>query len=169
MKYNDVPPPPPLRISSVSKMRLPSNPLLNAYPSNPINVADSPCPNPHTTPIRPARDHGRLTHRGMTAARWSGPEMACSAPATIPPAIVAVSADNALAADVDNIAVVVVEDDDVACAVVVIAAAAMTLGSAFSCDVVDDDDDDDDDAILTPRLVVFIAVAAAAADDETNA
>ena len=94
--------------------------------------------------------------------------MACNAPATMPPAIVAVSVDNIFAttADVDTIAFV--EDVAVdACVVVVIAAAAMMLlGTAFSC--VDVVDDDEDAAILKPRFVVCIA-AAEEDDDATNA
>ena len=94
--------------------------------------------------------------------------MACNAPATMPPAIVAVSVDNIFAntADVDTIAFV--EDVAVdACVVVVIAAAAMMLlGTAFSC--VDVVDDDEDAAILKPRFVVCIA-AAEEVDDATNA
>jgi hypothetical protein len=85
--------------------------------------------------------------------------MACNAPATIPPAIVAVSVDNSFATttDVDNVAV---EDNDVDFAAVVIAAA-KTLGTAFSCVIVDDDD-----AILKPRFVVFIAAEEEEEEDD---
>ena len=62
----------------------------------PNNVAETPCPNPHTAPTRAARYHGNPQQRGINAAKWSGPAMACNDPANIPPVMVAVRAEMAV-------------------------------------------------------------------------
>jgi len=58
-------------------------------------VALIPCPSPQTAPTRAARYHGRPQHRGISAARWSGPAIAWRDPANTPPSIVSVRAEMA--------------------------------------------------------------------------
>ncbi len=59
-------------------------------------MALTPCPIPQTAPTRAARYHGSPQHRGINAARWSGPAIACNEPAKTPPVMVAVNAEMAV-------------------------------------------------------------------------
>ena len=60
-------------------------PFLKRNPAIPKRVADTPWPNPQTAPTLAALYHGSPQHRGMSAARWSGPAMAWRDPEKMPP------------------------------------------------------------------------------------
>eukprot|EP00579_Thalassiosira_antarctica_P006848 CAMPEP_0201901098 /NCGR_PEP_ID=MMETSP0902-20130614/53635_1 /ASSEMBLY_ACC=CAM_ASM_000551 /TAXON_ID=420261 /ORGANISM="Thalassiosira antarctica, Strain CCMP982" /LENGTH=160 /DNA_ID=CAMNT_0048434953 /DNA_START=78 /DNA_END=556 /DNA_ORIENTATION=- len=63
-------------------------------PAIPSIVALTPWPSPQTAPTRAARYQGSPQHRGMSAAKWSGPAMAWRLPAKTPPVMVAVKAES---------------------------------------------------------------------------
>jgi len=48
-------------------------------------VAETPWPIPHKIPILPALYHRCPQHLGISAAKWSGPDMACNPPENNPP------------------------------------------------------------------------------------